>query len=50
MVELKSTIRNRLVYTEPHPPFGEEDTKELIHRDLPDDDYWVILYFVNDDL
>ena len=46
--ELKSIIRNRLVYTEPHPPFGEEDTKELIHRDLPDDDYWVILYFVND--
>jgi len=45
---LKSIIRNRLVYTEPHPPFGEEDTKDLIHRDLPDDDYWVILYFVND--
>lgn len=46
--KLKSIIRNRLVYTEPHPPFGEKDTKELIHRDLPDNDYWVILYFVND--
>ena len=46
--KLTSIIRNRLVYTKPHPPFGEEDTKELIHRDLPDDDYWVILYFVND--
>ena len=31
---LKSIIRNSLVYTEPHPPFGEEDTKDLIHRDL----------------
>lgn len=46
--KLNSIIRNRLVYTEPHPPFGEKDTKDLIHRDLPDDDYWVILYFVND--
>ena len=45
---LTSIIRNRLVFTiVPHPPFGEEDTKDLIHRDLPDDDYWVILYFVH---
>ena len=46
--KLNSIIRNRLVYTEPHSPFGKEDTKDLIHIDLPNENYWVILYFVND--